>query len=225
MSDDAYGQSGLWKEAELGPLQERVLPRSGTRPRARRVWTPHGGVGGEVLPEQAQNGPSEHLQPGEATYLTPTADPENRAPSEPPEEHQDGAGVGTRTDGFATITLWQAIRIQPGDTVWYHDAPHIVKSVSPRGDFGFRACGVAPPYFGLAGVKTTVITHGREKMNGRLDGPGIIPVPLYMTLNGERLGWVSYLLCLTDKQQEAADETQATKQVWWTRKRRQRLQF
>lgn len=88
--------------------------------------------------------------------------------------------------------------------------------MSLNGSFGFRVSGPFAPYYGLAGVESNVTRSGRRDHRKRLIEHGVTPTPHYTELDGEVLGWVSYLTCQTDRQQEAMDEG-VQKRAWWSR--------
>jgi hypothetical protein len=101
--------------------------------------------------------------------------------------------------------------MRPGDHVWYKGSRHAIQAVSVTGGFGLRPHGICPPYYGLAGIDTTVKIHGVGK-------PGA-----YYTFDGDvRIGWVSWAVCRTDTPaiQEDIDVQRADLVLEWRRRPR-----
>jgi hypothetical protein len=138
-----------------------------------------------------------------------------------PAEQGFRPGDDARPPDLAPIAIAAAQRVAPGDTIWYRDRPHVVRDVSLSGGFGFRPNGPCAPYYGLAGVESMVTRGGMRRTGGRLIEHGVTPAPFYTELDGERLGWVSYLLCEAPRKQEENRGRQ--RRVWWSRARKPAL--
>jgi hypothetical protein len=114
--------------------------------------------------------------------------------------------------------------MKTGDTVWYQDEPHTILAISASGSFGFRPCGVSPPYFGLAGVASTVRTSGVENVTGKVVGDRHKEIDVYTEVEGVRVGWVSHSLCQIEyNEQELTSGAYSIGEhelVWGTGRRR-----
>jgi len=221
MAETEYGQTGLWNETDLGPLQEPQPRQRSTRVRPLRRWAAHRSEqAAEAASEQAQNSDSRPVQGSTAPYLDLDLTRAATAPTRPPAAQTDWSRDGSWPDGVVALTLLEARQIKVGDVIWYQGREHAVRLVDLRGGFDFRQCGVAPPYYGLAGITSTVTRGGKQNVHGRLTENGVVPALLYTDLDGERIGWVSYLQCRFERQEERSEQPNYQQRVWWARPRK-----
>jgi hypothetical protein len=221
MSETGYGQTGLWNEAALGPVAEPVPRRPRTRVRTPRQWTPAGDA--DQAAGRPPGAPDEAVSaPSAATLDLQAPSPATAADGPQASEETDWARDDAWPSGLVCLRTGAAFQIDIGTTVWYRGEPHVVKDVERRGSFGFRVGGPCPPYFGLAGIRSMVTRTGRRTINGRLIERGVIPHLLYTERDGERLGWVSHLLCRVEQEGEYDQRDQRggyQERVWWARRK------
>lgn len=208
---DEAEQHALFDEAEAPYVEKDPTPRAPSKRRAARSWRSEG----------AQEGQSE------AERQRVVSVPE--IPVDGPESAADGRPEGTLT--LVPLLTARAYRVKPGDTIWYLGQPKTVLAVSATGALGFRPCGVAPPYFGLAGIDSMVRSMGTENVTGKVVEDRHQRAPVETDLGTVRVGWVSHALCMIpheEGQDHGSTGTAADRRTWWSRTRRRqptRLEF